>query len=288
LFLSNNVTKPLQLLRDKLSGIDLKKHNTPIDFDSGDEIGLLVKEYNRMVAELSENVELMAKQERESAWRSMARQVAHEIKNPLTPMKLSVQLMLRAWYEQRPDFEQRIKSVSDTLIKQIDTLSNIASEFSTFAKMPTEQIETVEVNQLISSLSTLFDEYKNVIVNLLVDKNEKYFILADSSRVVRLFNNLIKNAIQAIPENRQGEITLKTEKIDNKILITITDNGDGIPKEVQGQLFQPNFTTKTQGMGLGLAMVKNIVQGFNGKITFKTENGVGTSFFVEFPLVEAN
>lgn len=284
-FISNNVTRPLQLLRQKMRQIDLKKHNNPIDMNTEDEIGDLVREYNNMVLELSRSVDLLAKQERETAWRSMARQVAHEIKNPLTPMKLSVQLMLRAWDEKAPDFEERLKRVSNTLIHQIDTLSNIATEFSTFARMPNEQIEKVDINAVVRSASTLYDEYKDVDVVTNINEALTLNVLADKSRMVRMLNNLIKNAAQAIPKGKKGLIWLTTQQVGDNVLVMVKDNGDGIPEEIRDKMFQPNFTTKTKGMGLGLAMVKNIVEGFGGKIWFETSTGEGTTFYIQLPLV---
>ncbi|MDA3867191.1 MAG: ATP-binding protein [Salinivirgaceae bacterium] len=285
IFISDNVTRPLQVLRQKMGQIDLKKHNTPIDLKSNDEVGYLVKEYNHMVQELGRSVELLARQERETAWRSMARQVAHEIKNPLTPMKLSVQLMLRAWKEQAPDFDQRLHKVSNTLIHQIDTLSNIATEFSTFARMPGEQIEKVEINELVQSAETLYTEYKNIEIRTSVDTGQAFFVLADKSRMLRVLNNLIKNAAQAIPKDQQGIVKIITQKAADMVLLKVSDNGEGIPEEIRGKLFQPNFTTKTKGMGLGLAMVKNIVEGFGGKIWYETESGEGTTFYIQLPLL---
>ena len=285
LFISNNVTRPLQVLRHKMRQIDLKKHNNPIDMQTDDEIGDLVREYNNMVLELSRSADLLAKQERETAWRSMARQVAHEIKNPLTPMKLSVQLMLRAWDEKAPDFEERLKKVSNTLIQQIDTLSNIATEFSTFARMPSEQIEKVDINAVVRSASALYDEYKDVDVMVHINEAMTVNVLADKSRMLRMLNNLIKNAAQAIPKGKKGNIWITTQLVGGNVLIMVKDNGDGIPNEIRDKLFQPNFTTKTKGMGLGLAMVKNIVEGFGGKIWFETATGVGTTFYIQLPLV---
>lgn len=284
-FISNNVTRPLQVLSQKMRQINLKKHNTRIELESDDEVGYLVREYNQMVDELNRSVELLARQERETAWRSMARQVAHEIKNPLTPMKLSVQLMLRAWKEQAPDFEQRLTRVSNTLIHQIDTLSNIASEFSTFARMPNEQITRVEINEIVKSVGTLYHEYKNVDIKVSIDENTEFYVLADQSRILRMLNNLIKNAAQAIPDGKKGIVKITTQKANEMVLIKVSDNGDGIPEEIRGRLFQPNFTTKTKGMGLGLAMVKNIVEGFGGKIWFDTESEKGTTFFIHLPLI---
>ncbi|MCK4661878.1 MAG: HAMP domain-containing histidine kinase [Bacteroidales bacterium] len=284
-FISNKLTRPLKLISEKFKKIKLGKLNEPIEYESKDEIGSLVKEYNRMVKELSLSVELLAKSERESAWREMAKQIAHEIKNPLTPMKLSVQLLKRTWDDKDPDFEKRIIKVTETLIEQIDSLSAIAAEFSAFAKMPKEIHEEVNVVNKIKNVVTLFEDTQNI--QFLVDYNnhKELFVLADREQLLRVFNNLIQNAIQAIPKNKEGKIVIELFKKNHNAIIKISDNGVGIPDLMKEKLFQPNFTTKSSGMGLGLAMVKRIIENINGTIWFETEIGKGTKFFVELPLI---
>ncbi len=284
LFVSNKVTRPLLIVREKLEEFDIKKQNTPIDYDSADEIGDLIKEYNRMVSELAKSTELLAKSERESAWQSMARQVAHEIKNPLTPMKLNIQLLQRAWEDRVYDFDNRLNKVCKTLIEQIDALSNIATEFSVFAKMPQGQYEKLEIYEAVISCVTLFEETKNVKITVETDKKTGLLVIADSDQIKRVFTNLIKNAIQAIPEERLGLINIKLRTGDGNVLISVSDNGMGIPADMQKRMFQPNFTTKTSGMGLGLAMVKNIITGINGNIWYETQQHEGTTFFIQIPL----
>ncbi len=284
-FVSNKITKPLLIVRRKLQELDIKRQNTPIEYYSQDEIGDLVKEYNRMVAELSKNTELLAQRERESAWQSMARQVAHEIKNPLTPMKLNVQLLERAWEDRAYDFDKRLHKVCKTLIEQIDALSHIATEFSSFAKMPKERLGEVDIHKAIVSCANLFEETKNAQITVEADKSVTYRILADSDQINRVFTNLIKNAIQAIPEERLGLINIKLKASSEHVVISVSDNGEGISPEMQKKLFQPNFTTKTSGMGLGLAMVKNIISVINGTIWFETIEHEGTTFYIQLPLV---
>lgn len=283
-FVSNKVTRPLLIVKQKLQDFDLKKQNTPIEYDGADEIGNLIKEYNRMVSELSKSTKLLAQTEREGAWQSMARQVAHEIKNPLTPMKLNIQLLQRAWDDNAYDFDNRLNKVCKILIEQIDALSSIATEFSAFAQMPEGQYENIDIYEAALSSVALFEETKNVKISVEADKKANLIVVADSDQIIRMFTNLIKNAIQAIPEERLGLINIKIKTLDKNVLISVSDNGTGIPAEMQNRMFQPNFTTKSSGMGLGLAMVKNIIVSIGGTIWYETQENEGTTFFIQIPL----
>jgi nitrogen fixation/metabolism regulation signal transduction histidine kinase len=238
-----------------------------------------------MVTKLEQSVKQLAESERESAWREMAKQIAHEIKNPLTPMKLSVQLLQRSWKDNKEDFEKRLTNVSQTLIEQIDTLSSIASEFSAFAKMPKPQDEEVDLPAKIASVVQLFENTKDVKIEADFHQNEKVRILADKEQLSRVFINIIKNGIQSIPEGLQGRIYIELTTYGNSVKVTIEDNGSGISESRKDKLFQPSFTTKTKGMGMGLAIVKNIINNANGEIWFESEEGKGTKFFVEFPMI---
>jgi signal transduction histidine kinase len=283
IFISNYVTKPLKLIQDKLSKIKLGRTNEPIEWKENDEIGSLVSEYNRMIAELSKSADLLAKSERESAWREMAKQVAHEIKNPLTPMKLSVQHLQRTWKDHAPDMDLKMERLTKTIIEQIDTLSNIATEFSNFAKMPKANLEKINIKELIVNAIALFHDSENLEITFESSVESDAFVFADKEQILRVFNNLIKNAIQAIPEDRKGKIMVSLKKEKMQFLISVSDNGNGIDEDVLDKIFVPNFTTKTGGMGLGLAMVKNIVETANGRIWFETKAGFGTTFFVSLP-----
>jgi two-component system nitrogen regulation sensor histidine kinase NtrY len=283
IFISNYVTKPLKLIQDKLGNIKLGKTNEPIEWQENDEIGNLVSEYNRMIAELSNSADLLAKSEREHAWREMAKQVAHEIKNPLTPMKLSVQHLQRTWKDHAPDMDQKMERVTKTIIDQIDALSNIATEFSNFAKMPKANFEKINLQHILLNSISLFHDLEKIQLEFKSDIQGEAWILADKEQLLRVFNNLLKNAIQAIPENKDGliQVVLKTEK--NNYLVMIADNGIGINENIIHKIFVPNFTTKNGGMGLGLAMVKNIVENTGGLIWFETQVKKGTTFFVSLP-----
>lgn len=283
IFISNYVTKPLKLIQDKLSKIKLGKTNEPIEWKENDEIGNLVSEYNRMIAELSKSADLLAKSERESAWREMAKQVAHEIKNPLTPMKLSVQHLQRTWKDDGPDMDQKMERLTKTIIEQIDTLSSIATEFSNFAKMPKANLEKINVNEILANTIALFHDSENLEIVFDTEITSEAFVNADKEQLLRVFNNLIKNAAQAIPEERKGKIVVALKNEKQQFLISVSDNGNGINDDVLDKIFVPNFTTKTGGMGLGLAMVKNIVETVSGRIWFETKAGIGTTFYVSLP-----
>ncbi|MGB4653962.1 MAG: HAMP domain-containing sensor histidine kinase [Bacteroidales bacterium] len=281
------ITKPLQIIANKFRKVKIGDTNAKIEWHRDDEIGKLIEEYNRMIDELAKNAEILARTEREGAWQQMAKQVAHEIKNPLTPIKLSTQLLMKAWEEDSPDKEERLKKFAETLITQIDTLSTIASEFSDFAQMPKPIIEKIDIIPIIQQSVEIFKGQKNrkIILN---NKYSNCFVYADSNHMLRVFNNIIKNALQSIPTYKKGivEIEIIADTDKEKCLISVKDNGTGIPKEKQSKIFSPEFTTKTTGMGLGLAMCKNIIIEIKGRIWFETAENVGTTFFVEIPLCE--
>jgi len=281
LLISNYITRPLKLIKDKLSNLKLGLKNEKIDWNRNDEIGNLIKEYNRMVDQLAKSAEMLAKSEREVAWREMAKQVAHEIKNPLTPMKLSIQHLQRAWNDKVPDWDERLERFTNTIVEQIDSLSVIASEFSDFAKMPHSDFEKLEISKALQNTIDLFKDSNDNSIVFECQIPENCFVFADKKQLLRVFNNLIKNAIQAIPQTINGKIIINVEKKDNNIVIKISDNGTGISSEQQHKIFSPNFTTKSGGMGLGLAMVKSIIESTGGKIWFESETDKGTIFFIQ-------
>jgi len=287
LFMSNYISRPLRMIKEKMQKLTLGGSNEKIEWSGEDEIGHLIVEYNLMVEQLSQKAELLAKSERESAWREMAKQVAHEIKNPLTPMKLSVQYLLRSWNEKDPDWEDRLHRLSDTLIQQIDTLSDIATAFSDFAKMPKSNNEKIELNETISHAIELYKDYDNIQINFTADENKTYNIFADQKQLLRVFNNLIKNSIQSFEINKNGFVDIDIVEQSQQYIIHFRDNGCGIPKEQQAMIFVPNFTTKSKGTGLGLAMVKNIILNLGGDITFESEEGKGTVFTIVLPKYES-
>ena len=284
--ISNTITRPLRLIQQKLGRIGLDKTNEKIDYESHDEIGELVSEYNRMIDELEANAEKLAQSEREMAWREMAKQIAHEIKNPLTPMKLKVQYLKRAWEDRVNNFDERMQQFADSMISQINTLSEIASEFSNFAKMPRARNRKLDLNQQIDTAVNLFEHSEHLEIVKNNDLNGPIYIHADKDQISRVFSNLIKNAIQAIPAERRGRVSIDLHRKDGNALVTITDNGSGVPDELKGKLFRPSFTTKSGGMGMGLAISSKIIEDLGGTITYETEKDKGTTFYIEIPEYE--
>lgn len=282
---AKQVTKPIEKIGDKLKEFKLGGRNQPIEWHSNDEIGVLIEAYNRMALKIQEGADTLAQNEREGAWREMAKQVAHEIKNPLTPMKLSIQYLKHAYRSNPDNAKNMLERVSNTLIEQIDNLSQIASEFGNFAKMPRAENQRILLNRLVESVYDLFKEHREVH-SVLELPDELYYVYADKNHLIRVFNNIIKNAIQAIPDGRQGEILVRMYTEMNKIMVEIKDNGSGISDEMKEKVFVPNFTTKNSGTGLGLAISKNIIESVNGQIYFETELGKGTSFFIKLPIIE--
>lgn len=285
LFLTNRITASFSLISAMMKDVNLGKHNAEIVWKKKDEIGRLVTEYNKMVQKLEESAVALAKTEREGAWREMARQVAHEIKNPLTPMKLSIQYLQKAINNNAPNVKELSSNVAQTLVEQIDHLSRIASEFSQFANIGNARNEVFELNRLLDSLVYLHDVQENVQIHW--DSNrDNVYIDADKTQINRLFTNLLQNAIEAIPEGEHGEVTVREDRNGHSVKVSITDSGTGIPNVMLPNIFTPNFTTKTSGTGLGLAICKGIVEQSRGRIWFDTEEGKGTTFFVELPLYE--
>jgi signal transduction histidine kinase len=285
-FISRKITLPLRYIQLKFSEIKLGQQYEKINYSTNDEIGGLVNEYNRMVSELEKSVEMLAKSERETAWREMAKQIAHEINNPLTPMKLSVQHLQRAWSDKNERFSEYLDRISKTLIDEIDNLSAIASEFSNFAKMPNAINQPLDLITKINNVVSLFSN-DNVIFKVNLNNNNEILIYADKEQISRVFINLFKNAIQSVEKNVTPVIETTVVNKNSKVEVRVKDNGKGIPLEMRDKLFRPNFTTKTSGMGLGLAIVKNIIESVGGTITYETEENKGTTFIINFPVYKA-
>ncbi|MEX2379882.1 MAG: ATP-binding protein, partial [Vicingaceae bacterium] len=279
--LINQLSKPLLMIRKQIGKLKLGSSVELIDWESKDEIGALVKEYNRIAIELNESAEQLAQTEREGAWREMAKQVAHEIKNPLTPMKLSIQHLLRAYESGIEVDQERIKRTSENLIEQIDTLSRIANAFSSFAKMPEKELQETDLIPALQSAIALYENEVEIHFENELQANQA-LIMGDKDQLLRLFNNLIKNAVHAIEEKEEGRIDIRLYESEKQYIISIADNGAGILQEQQSRIFEPNFTTKSSGTGLGLAMCKNIVNHLQAKISFESEAGKGTVFYLEF------
>jgi len=280
--LSSYITRSIQTISDKMQQTRLNERNEKIILNAASsEIEILVEAYNNMIDQLEESAVKLAKSEREQAWREMAKQVAHEIKNPLTPMRLSVQSFERKFNPEDKDIREKLAEYSKTLIQQIDVMSSIAAAFSNFAKMPTQKREKIEVISVVKLALEIFNEdfisYS--------PKQEELYANLDKTQLIRIVTNLIKNAMQACEneENPIIDVVVLSEK--NNVKITVSDNGKGIPEKVKDLIFEPKFTTKSSGMGLGLAMIKNIIEAYDGTISFTSEVGIGTVFTVILPKI---
>jgi signal transduction histidine kinase len=279
-FVSRYITKSLKTISDKMNETRLEKRNKKIELKgASEEVSLLVESYNSMIDELEESAVQLATSEREQAWREMAKQVAHEIKNPLTPMRLSVQNFQRKFDPNDPDIRQKIDEYSKTLIQQIDTMSSIASAFSNFAKMPAQKNETLNVVEVVELALDIFTED---YISFKCDKKEIIAKL-DRTQLIRIITNLVKNAIQAISQIENPKVELELTEDSKNVIIIVRDNGHGVSEENKPKVFEPKFTTKTSGMGLGLPMIKNIIETYNGSITFTSKEGEGSTFKVILP-----
>ena len=282
---TKNLTLPFRLLTQKLKATNLED-NEPMVWASKDEIGLLVNEYNQMLYKLEASKKVLASNEKETAWREMAKQVAHEIKNPLTPMKLTLQHLLRLEREGKLEDADKLKKSLETLIHQVDALSGIASSFSTFAKMPLPNNEPMNFKEVLSKVLELFKTDKRMELEFQDDSyNEQIPILGDDKLFGRVISNLIINGMQAVESGKKPQIRVWLWLSDRAVFLEISDNGKGIPEELRDKIFIPNFSTKSQGSGLGLAIAKSGVETAGGKIWFETEVGKGSTFFLTFPLL---
>ena len=276
------LTFPLKLITQGIKKTGLYD-NEPILWESSDEIGRLVQEYNSMLVKLDDSKLILANSEKESAWREMARQVAHEIKNPLTPMKLKLQYLLqRIESNATKPSDEELKQSFRTILTQIDSLSEIASSFSSFYKLPELTLEKVEVNNLVKDLAALHQQQENTLIQTNVPVTAT-FILADQTMIVNILNNLLLNAIQSIPDKRNMQIQINVSQKLDRVLIEVKDNGSGIPPELREKIFVPYFSTKYSGSGIGLALAKRLVEDMKGVIWFETSLDAGTSFYIEMP-----
>ena len=279
-FLSSYITRSIQIISERMQQTRLNERNEKIILDSASsEIEILVDAYNNMIDQLEESAVKLAKSEREQAWREMAKQVAHEIKNPLTPMRLSVQSFERNFNPEDKNVKVKLAEYSQTLIQQIDVMSSIASAFSDFAKMPTQKKERFNVVSVVKLALDIFNEN---FINYQASENEIYANL-DKTQLIRIVNNLLKNATQATELEENPSIDVNVSSDTKKVTILVSDNGKGISKEVEDLIFEPKFTTKTSGMGLGLGMIKNIIEAYEGSIYFESVLGEGTVFTVILP-----
>ena len=279
-WISKSITSRLNDIADKLKATHMVRGNKPIQYKYKDEVRVIVDSYNDMMSKLNEQSDQLLKIEREETWREAARQVAHELKNPLTPMRLQIQNFQRRFRADSPDIDEKVNELSKGIIKQIDTLSGIAEAFSDFTKMPTRKDETINLIEEIDVALEVFDEDA-----ITFQHDEKEIdLLFDPSYLVRIITNLVKNSLQAVPVRQKPKVVVTVEKKDTVVLICVKDNGTGVPDEIADKLFEPKFTTKSSGSGLGLPMVYKIVEEYNGSIRFRNNPEGGATFIVTLPL----
>ncbi len=277
-FTLQSIASPLMRLKQEMAEADPLSDNPQIDYRWKDDIGALVMEYNELLEKLRASLDERAKFEREGAWKEMAQQVAHEIKNPLTPIRLGIQQLERAWADKAPDFEDRFTKFSSTALAQIDILSQIAQDFAQLAEVREPQLANVELRDAINNSAGLFGKDKVAVGTI------SEVVIADKDALVRLFNNLISNAIEATEESGSGDpVKIESTDHDTQVVISVSDKGTGISSDELNRIFEPRFTTKKHGLGLGLAMVKSIAEQASGKVWAESREGEGSTFFISLP-----
>ena len=279
-FISRFVTRSIETIRLKIGQAGLLKKNEKIYLKNATkEIDSLVNSYNKMIDDLDDSVQRLAKTEREQAWQEMAKQVAHEIKNPLTPMRLTVQSFQQNSGIDSIDEKIKINDFCQTLIEQIDTMSNVATSFSDFATLPKTQLEKTDIVDATKKAVEIFEQ-NNITFKT---SGNNIFVKLDKEQWIRVMTNLIKNSIQAIPHDRDPDILVQISENSKSVKILVSDNGQGVSKSNRDKIFEPKFTTKSDGMGLGLGIVKNIISSHRGKISYKSKSNKGTDFTIILP-----
>lgn len=284
--LSNAITKPIDVVKSKMIKVYAGVQNEKIVWNKNDEMGELIKAYNLMVDKIEQSALLLKQQERLSSWRELSRQVAHDIKNPLTPMKLSIQYLQKIYNEKPEVFEQKFKEITPSLISQIESISNITQELNSYSR-PSVTKEKVDLNECILSAINLFGSVEGVTIKYTQPKNN-CFTIGEKTLFIRIFNNLIKNAVQSFYNKENGIIDISLKQDNDKYIVSIEDNGCGIKDENKSKIFTPNFTTKDNGGGIGLTIVKTILESYACDITFKSKENIGTIFFLIFPIMQEN
>lgn len=280
--LANQLSKPLAEIGRKMKLVDVAKQVEHINYKNHDELGELVGAYNKMVDDLQESTKRLAQTEREQAWSEMARQIAHEIKNPLTPMRLSIQHLIMLKQRGVEGWEDKFERVASSILEQIDILSNTASEFSSFAKFYYEENTVINLAELINEQRVFFDTRDNI--RIMYDYcNKECYVYARKGQIIRVIVNLVSNAIQALEEDGGGYIRITLKRVEDSFVVSIEDNGKGVKEADVGKLFKPNFTTKSSGTGLGLAISRNIIEQSGGKISYCRSDLGGANFSFTLP-----
>ncbi len=278
--ISNHLTRAVTKFSDLVNRITLFENDPqPIRYYQNDELNQLVKAYNKMILQIKEQKERLSFKDKEEAWREMAKQVAHEVKNPLTPMKLTIQNFERKFDPTDVDIHKKVKHLSKTMVDQIDLVATVANAFSQFAQLPEKNNEIFNLNKEVKNIINIFSDEKIYFHS----NKDQIMIEMDKIYLSRIITNLVSNASQANDEERENIINVDVEQRQKRIIITVEDNGIGIAEEHYGRIFEPNFTSKSSGMGLGLTMVRKMVEDYKGEISVKSELGKGTTFTISLP-----
>ena len=281
-FLSTYITKSLAVVSQKIKSVEIGDNNERLNWKNNDEIGILVNAYNDMLNKLEISKEKLALNERQNAWREMAKQVAHEIKNPLTPMKLSVQHLSRSLLLAEKSDEKTLKDFQSKMVQQINVLSEIADEFSIYAELPKGNMKELDLLKTLRKIINLFKHEDQIIFKLNNNNISSFKILGDENQLIRVFNNLIQNSLQAM--DNKGLIEINCIKTKENLELHFMDSGPGIPLEIHKKIFEPKFTTKSKGKGLGLALVWQIISNHNAKISI-SNHSQGAHFIISFNLL---
>ena len=279
---SNKTFNTLSSFADRIKETQVISNNIPIQYNRDDEIRVLVDAYNEMLIKLKDQSEMLAEVERTETWREFARQVAHEIKNPLTPMKLMIQSYMRKFQSNDQDLVDRTYRTSEILMQQIETIESIADAFSDFAKMPSRKDDIIDLVDIVNNTLEIFPIEH---ISFTFSKPVMYMMF-DKQYLNRIITNLVKNAFQAVPNNRKPNISVDLSLDKGSLFITVEDNGVGISEEAKKDIFKPRFTTKSSGSGIGLSMVKKIVEDYDGIIRFDSNENLGTKFIIQLPYNE--
>jgi nitrogen fixation/metabolism regulation signal transduction histidine kinase len=277
------VTKPVEELARAAREVAAGKLDTQVSAYTHDELGVLADAFNRMTHDLIENRERLVQAERVAAWRELARRLAHELKNPLFPLQLTVENLLRSREQSPKEFDETFRESASTLLLEIANLKSIIHRFSEFSKMPQPQLREVSLPELIQGAIQVYEaQFQKMNINCRKEFSGTEKIYADPELLHRAVSNLVLNAIDAMPKG--GTLTLRTSATNTSALIEVSDEGTGLTREECDRLFTPYYTSKAHGTGLGLAIVQSIVSDHGGRISVKSQPGEGSTFIIELPV----